>query len=197
MVFIKKFLFLFFCIILLVPGILSAGTKKDKYTINPTVNSFDSFPAFSSSNTWFIGSVENLVTGQDSGIIGYTRTGIKTKAPVVCSPSLEKVFRNSLFNLFNDKKVVSLDASAADFIIRVKILAFSLVEKNSFLTQTINAKIKLEVTQVDPLDTNRVRRFVVDSENSQTALDTSNYAESITRDVFTSALKEIWNTLNR
>lgn len=196
MAFIKNFLSLFFFIIL-VPGILSAGTKKEKFLINPTVNSFDSFPFFSNSKRWFVGSVENLVTGQDSGIIGYTRTGIKTKAPVICSPSLEKVFRSSLFNLFNDKKVVSLDASAADFLIRVKILDFSLMEINSFLTQTINAKIKLEVTQVDPLDTTRVLRFVVDSENSQTALDTSNYAESIIRDVFTSALKEIWNTVNR
>ncbi len=196
MVFIKNSLSLFFCVIL-VPGILSAGTKKDKYIINPTVNSFDSFPSFSTTNRWFVGSIENLVVGQDSSVLGYTRTGIKTKAPVLCSPSLEKAFRNSLFNLFNDKKVVSLDASAADFIVRVKILEFSLVEKNSFLTQTISAKIKLEVTQVDPLDTNRLLRFVVDSENSQTALDTSKYAESITRDVFTSALKEIWNTINR
>lgn len=196
MALIKNFLSLFFFIIL-VPGILSAGTKKEKYLINPTVNSFDSFPSFSNSKRWFVGSVENLVTGQDSGIIGYTRTGIKTKAPVICSLSLEEVFRNSLFNLFNDKKVVSLDASAANFLIRVKILDFSLMEKNSFLTQTINAKIKLEITQVDPLNTTRVLKFVVDSENSQTALDTSNYAESITRDVFTSALKEIWNTVNR
>ncbi|NLL12637.1 MAG: hypothetical protein GX267_04465 [Fibrobacter sp.] len=196
MVFIKNFLSVFFCIIL-VPGILSAGTKKDRYIINPTVSSFDSFPSFPNAKRWFVGSVENLVTGQDSGIIGYTRTGIKTKAPVICSPSLEKVFRNSLFNLFSDKKVVSLDASAADFLIRVKILDFYLIEKSSFLTQTINAKIKLEVTQVDPFDTTRVLKFVVDSENSQTALDTSNYAESITRDILSSALKEIWKTLNR
>jgi hypothetical protein len=183
--------------VILLPGISSSGIKKDKYIINPTVNSFDSFPSFSNQNRWFVGSVENLVSGQDSGIIGYTRTGVKTKAPVICSPTLEEVFRISLFNLFNNKKVVSLDASAADFLIRIKILDFSLVEKNSFLTQTINAKIKLEITQVDPLDTNRVRRFVVYSENSQTALDTSNYAESIIRDIFTAALKEIWNTINR
>ncbi len=196
MAFIRYFLSSFF-VIILVPGILSAGTKKEKYIINPTVSSFDSFPSFTNTKRWFVGSVENLVTGQNSGIIGYTRTGIKTKAPVICSPSIEKVFRNSLFNLFTYKKVVSLDVSAADFLIRVKILDFSLMEKNSFLSQTINAKIKLEVTQVDPLDTTRILRFIVDSENTQTALDTSNYAESITRDVFTSALKEIWNTINR
>jgi len=182
---------------ILIPGVLLAGTKKDKYVINPTVNRFDSFPSFSNSKKWFVGSVEKNVPGLDSSIIGYTRTGIKTNAPVICSPSLEEVFRNSLFNLFTNKKAVSLDASAADFLVRVKILDFSLIEKNSFLTQTINAKIKLEVTQVDPLDTNRVLKFIVDSENSQTALDTSNYAESITRDVFAAALKEIWNTINR
>lgn len=193
---IRSFLCLFFCMVL-VPAVLYAGTKKDKYVINPTVNSFDSFPSYSDSKRWFVGSVENKVTGLDSSIIGYTRTGIKTSAPVICSPSLEEVLRNSLFNLFTDKKVASLDISAADFLIKVKILDFSLIEKNSFLTQTINVKIKLEVTRVDPLDTNRVLRFVVDSENSQTALDTSNYAESITRDVFTAALKEIWNTINR
>lgn len=195
MVSFKNLLPVLLCI--LFPGILTAGVKKEKYLIDPTVHNFDSFPSFSTTNRWFVSTVENLVAGQDSGIIGYTRTGIKTKAPIICNPTLEEAFRNSLFKMFTSKSAVSFDASSANFLIRVKILNFSLLEKNSFLTQTINARIKLEVTMVDPMDTNRVRKFIVDSENSQTALDTSNYAESITRDVFSAALKEIWNTVNK
>lgn len=195
MIFKKNVLPVLICLLLTFN--LFAAVKKDKYVIDPTVHNFDSFPSFSNSNRYYVSSVENLVAGQDSGLIGYTRTGVKTKAPIISTPLLEESFRNSVFNMFTSKNSISLDASTANYLMRVKIVNFSIQEKNSFLTQTINAKIKLEVTLIDPLDSNRVRRFMVDSENSQSALDTSNYAESITRDIFSTALMEIWKTINK
>jgi len=65
------------------------------------------------------------------------------------------------------------------------------------LTQTLSSRIKLEVKLIDPMDASRVRQFVVESENSQTALDTSKYVEDLSRDVIEEALKEIWKTINK
>lgn len=192
----KSFLILF--IMIFIPGTLfSAAVKKDKYIINPTVQNFDSFPNISTNLKWFISSVEHTSPQQDSGIIGYTRTGVKTSAPVICSPSLSSSIKNSLQNLLNYKRVNTTDVTAANFIVRISILNFSLSEISSVITQTMSAKIKLEVKLIDPMDANRVRQFAVESESSLTAMDTSKYAESITRDVIEDALKEIWKTINK
>lgn len=192
-----RFIVFFILSLLIFPGMIFSSGKKDKYLINPVIQNFDSFPDFPNKVRLYVGSFQSRSPVADSGIIGYTRTGIKKTAPIICTQPLAASVRNSFIGLLRSKKAESKDISTASFIVNISIIEFSLDEKSSFLTQTMNSRIKLSVQLTDPLDSKRVRQFVVESENFQTALDTSKYSEIIVRSVLEIALREVWKTINK
>lgn len=197
MICINKFFLVFLLLLSTHSTPFSASVKKDKFIVNPTVTNFDSFPTLTTNAKWLVSSVEYNGSLPDSGIIGYTRVGVKTTAPIICTPPLQNVLKKSLESLLQKKGVLSQDISTANFLIRMSILEFSLNEKSSILTQTMNSKIKIRVNLIDPLDAERVREFVVESESVQTALDTSKYAEDLVRSVIEDVLAVVWKTINK
>jgi hypothetical protein len=176
--------------------VFAISAKKTSYIINPTITDFESYPKLSSSLRLFIGTIEDSSSSNDTGAIGFTRTGIKTKAPIICSPSISDAVKKSIESIFTKQQRISTDQSAANFVLKIKVLEFSIIETSSGLTQTMTATIKLETTLTDPYAADKIKKFVVESQNAKTTHDTSNSAESITKGALESALQEMIKTIN-
>ena len=176
---------------------LYAISNAQRYTIDPSVKNGNSFPAIPTSTRLFIGIVQDTSQNRENGTIGYTRTGRKTKAPIICSPSPASVVKTSLESVLSQKGLLASDASSANYIVHIRILDFSLSETSKVLSQTMNALIKLEVRLVDPLDAAKVKEFVIESQNATSAMDTSKYSEATMRGALESALQEIFKSISR
>ncbi|HON10362.1 MAG TPA: hypothetical protein PLE24_05800 [Chitinispirillaceae bacterium] len=173
----------------------NASPKFQFLKIDPSLQSFDSFPNISSSVKFYVGTVYGSSDEEKMDTIGFTRTGRKTKAPILCSSPLS--IKKSLQGLFSSKGVLAPDPSSSTFIIQVEIKDFSIKETSHALSQTIDGHVKLEVILVDPFSAENTRRMMVESQNSKTAMDTSKYAEEVMRGALESALLEAIRSLSK
>lgn len=169
---------------------------SDPLVIEPTVINFDSIPEITKQTKIFIGSITDHTASQSTGIIGKTRTGIKTTAPIIIKPSLSESVHKSLELILQKKGNISTDASTATFVLDLVITDCTLIEKSAFLSQTMDAFLKIDVKLTDPLSADKVHSFTVKSENSTKAVDTSKYAEAVLKEAIGNAIAEIFRTIN-
>ncbi len=177
---------------------LSSGEGSSKTApliIDPSLFAFDTFPDISSSVKFFVETIQGTLIEGSTDTIGFTRTGRKTKAPIICSPS--NSIKKSLQELFLKKGALASEKSSATFVIQVDILDFSIKETSRFLSQTMDAHIKLDVKMVDPYSTENSKRLIVESQNSRSALDTSKHAQEVMRGALESVLLEAIQNLSK
>jgi hypothetical protein len=168
--------------------------RPTSISIDPIVVNYDSLPDLNKSILVNVGLVEDS-TLNTSGNIGQTRTGYKLYAPIVCKTSPALSTKKSLENMLSKKGIFASDPSAAKYVIDIVIRSFSLKETSKFLTQTMDASVKFEVTITDPLDASKKRKFSVETTNSKTALDTTKYAEEVIQTALRNVLLEILKSL--
>ncbi|NLG17925.1 MAG: hypothetical protein GX556_11400 [Fibrobacter sp.] len=189
----RHVVFFFPLIICLSSGEVSSKTAP--IIIDPSLLAFDTFPSISSSVKFFVGTIQGTLIEGSTDTIGFTRTGRKTKAPIICSPS--SAIKESLQELFSKKGALASEKSSATFVIQVDILDFQLKETSRFLSQTMDAHIKLDVKMVDPYSTENSKRLIVESQNSKSALDTSKHAQEVMRGALESVLLEAIQNLSK
>ncbi|NLW30421.1 MAG: hypothetical protein GXY77_03090 [Fibrobacter sp.] len=192
----KLILFLFYILASLTIHQTSyADENIPPVVINPVIVEFDSFPDIPESMKLYVGDIIDSYSKDSADILGYTRTGIKKYAPVVCSPSFPDCFKKSLQQLLSQKGNLSSDASSAQHIIEVNIVELSLTENSRFLSQTIDIIMKVEVSIVDPLSSDYVRKLKIESTNTKKHMDTTKYAEEVARGVISNIINEILKSL--
>lgn len=193
----KIVLNIFYFLLFSILAELSEATEKntEPVVISPVIENFDSFPNVSKPIKLFVGEITDSYSKDSAAIIGYTRTGIKKHAPVVCSPPFSECFKKSLQQLFSNKGILSSDPSSADHIIQVNITQLNLTEKSRFLSQTMDITMKVEVSIIDPFDSDKVRTLKIESTNTKKHMDTTRYAEEVTRGVISNILNEILKSL--
>lgn len=174
-----------------------SASKTSPITINAQLSNFDSIPSISQQIKIYVGTCNDLTSSSETGIIGKTRTGIKTYAPIVVKPLLSESIRSSLEELLRKKGNLTTDASIARYIMSIKISECTLTEKSVYLTQTMDVKVKMDVELADPLDSTNVRRFSVESQNSSKTLDTTKEAENILKGAIEYAFREIFKTISK
>ena len=175
-----------------------AAKEVQPIAIDPTVSSFDSIQAGRNSHFYCIESVEDTVQKRATeGIVGYTRVRRKKMAPIISAPLPPLAVKQSLEALLKDKQFDAASAEEAEFHIKIRVFEFSLKEVSDKLPQNMEAKIALELIIIDNNDKTPAGKFVIRSQNSKSAVDTSKYAEEIMRGALESALAEIFQILSR
>jgi len=164
--------------------------------INPTLTQFDSFPDISGIHTKYaVDTVLDPPGMGDSCILGYTRTGRKAKAPVICKPSPAIVIHRSLTGLLENKGLLATDSASAGYIIGTYLREFELKETTKFMRQDMTARIKFEIRFNNTSDPSSNKRFIFETENSKGTFDATKKAESIARGAIEAALVEIFKTM--
>jgi hypothetical protein len=187
----------FLIIIAIVSSSYPSNRYKDKYVINPVSTNFDSFPPISSNLRYYVSYNEGPSSPFDSIPCGFTRISIKKNAPIYCSPTISNAVKKSIESLFIRNKINSNDPTSANFVVKIKILHFSIEEKSYTFYQTMDCHLKFEVSFIDPFSTDHHTSFIVESSNSKTALDTSKHAENIIQGTIKNALLEISKSLKQ
>jgi hypothetical protein len=190
----KKYIFL---LISLICAQSVFSNKTDVILIDPTLTNFDSIPPLSRNIKIYLGNFSDSTPSQSNGIIGKTRTGIKTSAPIISKPPLVEAFRKSFSSMLGKKGNLATDASIATFVIDLTITDCTLLESSTRFSQTMTAFLKIKVQLTNPLEADKVHTFTVESQTSQKSIDTSKYAVSTLKDAFSSALGEIIKSINK
>jgi hypothetical protein len=172
----------------------SIASKTAPIMINPVLSHFDSLPVIKDM-LFYIDKVELSTTEKDP-TLGETRTGRKTMAPVVCSPSLDTVLKQSFSHYLDAKKMSASDMSTAHYILSIEILNAELVETTRGLSQTMNATLKVNATFANPSDSSRVKSYVIESQSSKTTLDTTKSSEAVFRSVIEGVIKELMKSFS-
>jgi hypothetical protein len=169
----------------------SAYSKIDTLFITPVAKIFDSLPPLQSSATVYISTIQDSSSTDQNSIIGTTRNGIKTTAPVVIKNGIPGVMSESIKAALNRTRQLATDPSTANFLLRVTVLECKLIEKSATFSQTIEIFFKCRVILTDPLNTENRHEFTIKNQNIIKAMDTSKYAESAVSDCFKSAIIEL------
>jgi hypothetical protein len=190
----KKYLILLLCII----SVQSAfSNKTDVIIIDPTVSNFDSIPSLSRNIKIYLGNFSDSTPSRENGIIGRTRTGIKTSAPIILKPSLVESFRKSFSSVLQQRGNLSTDASIATYEIDLTITDCSLLENSARFSQTLTAFLKIEVRLTNPMEADKIHTFTVESQTSTKSVDTTKYAARTLRDAIASVTGEIIKSINK
>ncbi len=165
--------------------------------INPTVTDFDSITAVSKKRTFLVGTVQDTSLMRDErGTVGETRIRRRKIAPIVCKPLPALAVKRSVEAMLEDKGIAG-NAGTADYTLQILLLDFSLTETRKRVSQTMDAHVSLQITLVGSDSAQDTRKFVVQSRNSRTTIDTSKHAESVMRGALESALREIMSTISK
>lgn len=191
----KKHLILL--IICLIATQSAFSNKTDVIIIDPTLSNFDSIPSLSRNIKIYVGNFSDSTPSRENGIVGRTRTGIKTSAQIILKPSLVESFRKSFSSLLDQKGNLSTDASIATYEIDLTITDCTLLENSARFSQTLTAFIKMEVRLTNPLEADKVHTFTVESQISTKSIDTTKYAASTLKDAIANVISEINKSINK
>jgi hypothetical protein len=190
----KKYLILLLCII---SAQSAFANKTDVIIIDPAISNFDSIPSLSRNIKIYLGSFSDSTPSRANGIIGRTRTGIKTSAPIILKPSLVESFRKSFSSVLQQRGNLSTDASIATYEVDLTITDCSLLENSARLSQTLTAFLKIEVRLTNPMEADKIHTFTVESQTSTKSVDTTKYAARTLRDAIASVTGEIIKSINK
>ncbi|MFP4163211.1 MAG: hypothetical protein ACLFQB_04195 [Chitinispirillaceae bacterium] len=187
----------FFPVILFFLCVTATWSQKketEPVRFNPTVKKLEETVTVETDKKFYVGKVENAC--KDS-TIGFTRTGLRTRSPLMSDPSPELVTENSLVNVFNNKKILTSDPSKANYMVEVKVLKYKLKEDSKFLHQVMSSVVAIEVKVTDPYDTTKVHQFKVESKGERTAFDTTKHAGSVMRQALQGVIGEILKSIDK
>lgn len=193
-IFMKKYIFLLISLIC-VQSVYS--NKTDLIIIDPTVTNFDLIPSLPRNIKIYLGNFSDSTPSQANGVIGKTRTGIKTSAPIILKPALVEAFRKSFSTMLQQKGNLATDASIATYVMDLTITDCTLLENSTRFSQTLNAFLKIEVHLTNPLEADKIHTFTVETQTSRKSMDTTKYVMSTLQDAFSSAIGEIIKSTNK
>ena len=188
------FQILLICLFWTIPTL---ADKTDVFVIDPAVSNFDSMPSLARNIKIYLGTFTDSTASQANGIIGTTRTGIKTSAPIILKPSFVESFRKSFSSALQRKGNLSTDASIATYVLDLTVTECTIIEHSSFFSQTLTAFVKIEVRLTNPMEADKIHTFTVESQTSTKSIDTSKYAVSTLRDAMVCVMSEIVKTANK
>jgi hypothetical protein len=186
--------FLLICLFYMQPTL---ADKTDILIIDPTFSNIDSIPKLSRNIKIHLGKFTDNTPSQATGIIGKTRTGIKSFAPIILKPPLVESLRKSFTSVLQQRENLSADASVATYVLDLTITDCTIIENSALFSQTLTAFLKMEVRLTNPLEADKVHSFTVESQTSTKSMDTSKYAVSTLRDAIISVFSEIIKTTNK
>lgn len=191
----KHLLFLPIYFLFFIP--VAANVKTDPIIINSTVTNPSAIPRLSRNLLISIGTINDNTLSKVSGILGSTRTGIKTTVPIIAKPSLAETVQKSFESVLGKMGNLSTDPTIATYVLDLTITDCTLTENSSFFSQTMTAFLKMEVKITDPLAADKPHSFTIECLNSTKALDTTKYAQITLQDVIIDAIGEICKTINK
>jgi hypothetical protein len=177
-------LFIFALVVTTIAG------KQSPIEINTTLDQFDSILITGTTHSIFLRNV-SLVDSIKNKPLGSTRTGRKTRAPLICKPSLDTAISSSLNSFLKDKHIAAQSETAADLIIDLSILNAKITEVSKGLTQTMSVQLTIEVKLINPADTSVKKTLVIESGNSMETLDTTKKAAQIVRGAIETFIQEL------
>ncbi|MDG5814836.1 hypothetical protein QA601_07100 [Chitinispirillales bacterium ANBcel5] len=175
---------------------ISSTTLTPPIAINPVVNEIGDSLRLENRKKVFVGEITNNSSSSDSSIIGYTRTGRRTKSALVSSPQPQEVIQKSLKNAFSSHGIYAPDPSTADFILEATLLEFKLSEEDRFFHQILRSAVKIEFTLTDPYDSTNVRGFTIRNTGERTAFNATKHAETVLQQTIENIIGELINRID-
>lgn len=169
--------------------ITSIAGKQTPVEINTTLNQFDSIMV-TGTHSFFLRNV-TIADSIKNRPLGFTRTGRKTSAPILCKPRLDTTVSSSLNGFLKNKHMAAQNDSSANFIMDLSVLNAKISEVSSGLTQTMSAQLTIEVKLINPVDTSIKKTLVIESSNSMETLDTTKKAAQIFRGAIEAFIQEL------
>ncbi len=176
---------------------VAANIQTDPVIINSTITNPVTISRLSRNLQISIGTITDNTPSKVSGILGKTRTGIKTTVPIIAKPSLSETIQKSFESVLGKMGNLSTDPTTATYVMDLTIIDCTLTENTSFLSQTMTAFLKIEVKFTDPLAADKPRTFTIESLNTTKAMDTTKHAQGTLQDVIMDAIGEICKTINK
>jgi len=133
--------------------------------------------------------------GSDS--VGITRTGRNIYASLVCKNRPDTVLAKSFRKMFSDVSALAKTRDSAVFRIRAELLTFDIKETNKFLSQEMEATVKIGVTVKHAPNDSVVKQFSVTSQNVKKAIDTTRYAQNVLQQALRDCLQNILQTISQ
>jgi hypothetical protein len=179
----------------LFPTLLHAEDRTLPVLIDPTVQSYDGLFSRKLSAKFFVGEVFDNRANPASDTLGMTRTGRKSSAPVVTRLSPPAVLKNSIQGMFRELAALSEERSGATYVVEAELHSFDIFETNHGLSQEIRAVLTFRVKIKNAATNDLVKQFVITSENTRKALDTTKFAETVATNAVISGLINMLESL--
>jgi hypothetical protein len=166
--------------IFIVPVLLFAGADPfSPVIIDPTIQSYEGLFGRKLSVKFFVGDVIDKRANAPCDTFGMTRTGKNSSAPLISRVSFDALLKNSIQGTLRELSVLSDERIDALYVIDAEVLLFEITETNRGFGQEIKASLGFRVKIKRTGETEILRQFIITSEASRKALDTTKFAESV------------------
>jgi hypothetical protein len=180
----------------LVPAFLLAKDLTAPVLIDPTIQSYDGLFSRKLSVKYFVDEVADNRPNAPTDTLGTTRTGRNTSAPLVTRLGPSTLLRNSIQGMFRDMSVLTDERIDATYAVQAEVLLFEITETNKGLLQEIKAALGYRVKIRRLADNEVVRQFIITSEDTRKALDTTKFAETVASNALMNGLIRLMQDLS-
>jgi hypothetical protein len=97
--------------------------------------------------------------------------------------------------MFRELAALSEERSGATYVVEAELHSFDIFETNHGLSQEIRAVLTFRVKIRNAADNELVKQFVITSENTRKALDTTKFAETVATNAVISGLINMLESL--
>jgi hypothetical protein len=147
--------------------------------IDPTIQSYSGFFSRKLPAKFFVDEVIDKRANAPSDTLGLTRTGKNSSAPLVTRLTPSALLKNSFQGMFRELSVLSDERIDAAYAVQAEMLLFEITEKSKGISQEIKAMVGFRVKVMRVADNELVRQFIITSEDSRKALDTTKFAQTV------------------
>ena len=133
----------------------------------------------------------------DSNNIGFTKGMHNLNASLLSDPPPSTVLRQSLADILGAHGALATTQTDADYLINVDLISFNVTERTTWVSEKITASIEYEVEVRKASSGKRVKRFIVTAEDSQSAFDTTKYAEDVARNAVKKTLSQFAENIKK
>jgi hypothetical protein len=164
--------------------------------IDPTVQSYSGFFSRKLPAKFFVDEVIDKRSNAPSDTLGMTRTGKNSSAPLVTRLSPSALLKNSILGTFRELSVLSDERIDATYAVEAEMLLFEITETSKGFSQEIKAMVGFRVKIKRVADNELIRQFIITSEDSRKALDTTKFAQTVASNALISGLLRMVENLS-
>jgi hypothetical protein len=147
--------------------------------IDPTIQSYSGFFSRKLPAKFFVDKVIDKRPNAPSDTLGMTRTGKNSSAPIVTRLTPSALLENSIQGAFRELSVLTDERIDATYAVQAEMLLFEITEASKGISQEIKAMVGFRVKVIRVADNEQVRQFIITSEDSRKALDTTKFAQAV------------------